>query len=67
MVSKFLKRDTAYEENLDKVYVLVWGQCTDFMQSCIKSSPSYKTINNSRDVVELLKAIKRVTFHFEEE
>eukprot|EP00957_Ditylum_brightwellii_P008000 606342-Ditylum_brightwellii.AAC.1 len=50
-VSKFLKREKAYEENLGKAYTLVWGHCTDFMQSCIKSSPSYKTINNSRDVV----------------
>eukprot|EP00957_Ditylum_brightwellii_P038851 2936691-Ditylum_brightwellii.AAC.1 len=36
------------------------------MQSCIKSSPSYKTITNSKDVVELLKAIKGATFHFKE-
>eukprot|EP00957_Ditylum_brightwellii_P099912 7613597-Ditylum_brightwellii.AAC.1 len=67
MVSNFLKREPAYEEDLCKAYVLVWGQCTDFIQSHIKSYPSYKTINNSRDVVELLKAIKGTTFYFEEE
>eukprot|EP00957_Ditylum_brightwellii_P067414 5117441-Ditylum_brightwellii.AAC.1 len=49
MVSKLLKRDMAHEENLGKAYTLVWGKYTDSMQSCITSSSSYETINNSKD------------------
>eukprot|EP00957_Ditylum_brightwellii_P082600 6280297-Ditylum_brightwellii.AAC.1 len=67
MVSKFLKSKTTYEENLGKAYICVWGQCSDFIQSCIKPFLSYKAINNIKDAIEFLKAIKGATFHFEEE
>ena len=54
-------------ENRNKVYSLVWPQCTESMHAKIKSHKDYLTIEASLNGIELLKIIKLICFNIEDE
>ena len=54
-------------ENRNKVYSLVWPQCTESMHAKIKSHKDYLTIESSLNGIELLKIIKLICFNIEDE
>lgn len=66
-VKEWLKRSNMREENIQKVYSLVWGQCTEILQAKLGVLKNFKTIKDSYDAVALLKEIKGTTFKFEDE
>lgn len=54
-------------ENRQKVYSLVWQQCTDTLHAKIKSMSVFSTIEAALDGIALLKAIKLICFNIEDE
>jgi hypothetical protein len=64
-VDEYLKRDLKINENFDKLYTLIYGQCTDFMLEKLESLNDYKTIKQGFDAIKLIKAIKSLTYQFE--
>jgi hypothetical protein len=54
-------------ENRQKVFSLVWQQCTESMQAKIKAHRDYKTIEQALDGIELLRVIKLICFNIEDE
>ena len=55
-------------ENRNKVYSLVWLQCTtELMHAKIKSRCDYLSIEASLNGIELLKVIKVIYFNLEDE
>jgi hypothetical protein len=55
------------KENRNKVYSLVWQQCTESMHAKIKSNKDYKDIEEALDGIRLLKIIKLICFNIEDE
>lgn len=64
-VNDFVKRKKLYYENTDKVYTIIWGQCSDALQAKLKGSPSYKKYNPVKCPISLLNDIKQVSLRFE--
>jgi hypothetical protein len=50
---------------MEKVYSLIFGQCTEYMVAKLKGLPDYGNLNDSVELIKLLKAIKGLTYHFE--
>jgi hypothetical protein len=54
-------------ENRQKVFSLVWQQCTESMHAKIKSNRDYQTIERTLDGIDLLRVIKLICFNIEDE
>ncbi len=54
-------------ENRQKVFSLVWQQCTESMHAKIKAHRDYKTIEQALNGIDLLRIIKLICFNIEDE
>ena len=55
-----------YQENLKKLYALVWGQCTDIMQQKLESSVGWNAVWQSGNGLDLLiMMIKNIAYAFQ--
>jgi hypothetical protein len=54
-------------ENRQKIYSLVWQQCTEAMHAKVKAHREFKTIELALDGIELLRIIKLICFNIEDE
>ena len=66
-VKEFVARKSKYAQNKDAVYMVIWGQCSKPMQDKIKAVKSFNVIDDSKDVLLLLKAIKGISHKYESE
>jgi hypothetical protein len=55
------------KENRQKLFSMVWQQCTENLHAKIKSNREYQKIEQSLDGVELLRVIKLICFNIEDE
>ena len=61
----YVSQKERYVENKDKLYSVIWGQCSDSIQSSLQSKHTFSRIDESRDCLELLKEIKGIMYNFE--
>jgi hypothetical protein len=54
-------------ENRQKVFSLVWQQCTESMHAKIKAHREYQSIETKLDGIDLLRVIKLICFDIEDE
>jgi hypothetical protein len=54
-------------ENRQKIFSLVWQQCTEAMHAKVKAHREFKTIELALDGIELLRIIKLICFNIEDE
>jgi hypothetical protein len=54
-------------ENRQKLFSLVWQQCTEPMQAKIKAHRDYQSIEQTLNGIELLRIIKLICFNIEDE
>ena len=54
-------------ENRQKIFSLVWQQCTESMHAKIKNHREYQTIEQTLNGIELLRVIKLICFKIEDE
>jgi hypothetical protein len=66
-IDAYIKRSAIQDNNVQKAYSLVLGQCTDLLQSKMKQQNTWATIALAQDVIELVKLIKAITFWFEDQ
>ena len=59
-LKRYITRETHLEENISKVYSIVWRQCTSALQAVIKGVDGYGEKAAIHDLVWLLKEIKKV-------
>jgi hypothetical protein len=64
-VVEYVRRNNKLTQNMETVYSLILGQCTEYMVAKLKGLPEYNSFNDSVDLIKLLKAIKGLTHHFE--
>ena len=61
----YVSRKERYMENKDELYSVIWGQCSDTIQSKLQSKSTFSDIDKSRDYILLLKEIKGIMYNFE--
>ena len=54
-------------ENRQKLFSLVWQQCTESMHAKIKAHREYQTIEQALNGIDLLRVIKLICFNIEDE
>ncbi len=54
-------------ENRQKIFSLVWQQCTKSMHAKIKAHRDYQTVEQALDGIDLLRIIKLICFNIEDE
>jgi hypothetical protein len=64
-IDEYVKRKILLEDNMQTVYSLVWGQCTDVMRHKIEALDVYETISTDADGLGLLKAMKDLVYNFQ--
>ena len=62
-----VKRDDILDENLQKAYSLIFGQCTELLKSKLKSSINWDAMSSTYDMFALLEAIKTIIYKFEDQ
>jgi hypothetical protein len=55
------------KENRQKIFSLVWQQCTESMHAKIKNHSHYHSIEQNLNGIELLRVIKLICFNIEDE
>ena len=60
-VKAYCQQEEELMNNVNKVYVLVWGQCTASLQAVIKGHEKYEEKHKRRDVLWLFGQIKTIT------
>jgi hypothetical protein len=61
-VDQLIKRRAILNDNIQKAYSLVLGQCTEFLQSKLKQQQTWNAVSTSQNAIDLLKLIKTITF-----
>ena len=57
------KREETYISNMQQIYSLIWGQCTETMQAKLEGLVNYESINNASDALTLLREMKKIAFN----
>ena len=60
----YVKRDGILDENLQKAYYLIHGQCTKLLKSKLKTSANWETVSSQYDMLGLLEAINTIIYKF---
>jgi hypothetical protein len=63
----YVQREMDLLTNMQAVYSLVWGQCSDALQAKIKGEEDYKTKSKEYNTIWLLETLKRVTAGIDDE
>ena len=61
-IDLYVKRDGILDENLQKAYSLIFGQCTELLKSKLNSSVNWDAMSSTYDMFALLEAIKTITY-----
>jgi hypothetical protein len=64
-LSNFVKRRVELDDNMQKLYALVWGQCNPHMKSKLEAVDTFEVFDDLQDPVALLKKIKGMTYRFD--
>jgi hypothetical protein len=66
-LDSYIKRKAMLDNNIQKTYSLVIGQCTDLLQSKLKQQAQWATISEDQDAIALISLIKSITLRFEDQ
>ena len=63
-IDLYVKRDGILDENIQKAYSLIFGQCTEIIESKLKSSVNWDSMSSTYDMFAILEAIKTIIYKF---
>ena len=58
---KIVYKKQALKNNINKIYAIVWGQCTSGVKSVLKGEEDFEKREEEVDCLWLLKSIKKIT------
>ena len=61
-IDLYVKQDGILDENLQKSYSLIFGQCNELLESKLKSSVNWDAMSSTYDMFVLLQAIKTIIY-----
>jgi hypothetical protein len=65
-VDEYVKRKNKIAANCETVFSLILGQCSEYMRAKREGLGSYETTKYSFDMIALIKAIKGLTYQFDQ-
>ena len=63
-VKNFVKRKSTLQDNMSKMYSLLWGQCSEPMRAKVKAMLTFEVVKEQMDMIGLLDLIRKSTFDF---
>ena len=60
-IKSYVAQEEQLKNNINKVYAIIWGQCSSSLQAVIKGDDNFDIRHRRRDVVWLLTQIKTVS------
>ena len=66
-VDAYVKRYSILDENIQKAYSIMLGQCTELPKSKLKTTTDWTTVSTEFDLLGLMKTIRSVIFKFEDQ
>jgi hypothetical protein len=63
-VDLWTKREEKLERDMERLYPLVWDQCSPALQDKLKALPLYNTFKAARDSLTLLKEVKKLSYMY---
>ena len=63
----YVKRDGILDENLQKAYSLIHGQCTELLKSKLNTSANWETVSSQNDMLGFLESINTIIYKFEDQ
>ena len=66
-LDSLIKHETILDANIQSLYSLVIGQCTDLIQTKLKQQNNWATVHDKQDGITLLTLIKTVIHWFEDQ
>ena len=63
--SVYCKREETYRSNMEQIFALIWGQCTEALQAKLQGLDNFDELNTNSDALGLLKEMKAIAFNFQ--
>ena len=60
-IKEYVRRETDYNNNMNKAYALILGQCTPAVKVKLEHRADWEDIKTNHDPIALIKAVKQVT------
>jgi len=65
-VEGIAKHENTFEENMDKLFSVILGQCTELMKERIRNTIGYMVVSKNQDGLAILKMIQKICLNFED-
>lgn len=62
VIAEYYKKTTEMDENIGKLYAIVWGQCSDSLREKVKALTGYNIMMQNGAGVDLLIAIRDIAY-----
>ena len=66
-VKEYVKQTSRLQENIKRLWALVWGQCSDTIRTRLQALDAYEDMHSASDGLQLLIAIKDLMFNVQEQ
>ena len=66
-MKEVIRKRREVKNQVQQLYSLVTGQCTEAMMARVEAHPDYEVTNDARDGVALLRIIRSICFDFQEQ
>jgi hypothetical protein len=66
-INEYIKREATLQENMQKAYYLILGQCTELLKAKLKQFNEWYRLSSTFDVLGLTRLIKSICFKFHEQ
>ena len=66
-VKEYVKQTSRLQENIKRLWALVWGQCSDTIRTRLQALDTYEDMHAASNGLHLLIAIKDLMFNVQEQ
>ena len=66
-VKEYVKQTSRLQENIKRLWALVWGQCSDTIRTRLQALETYDDMHTASNGLQLLIAIKDLMFNIQEQ
>ena len=66
-VKEYVKQTSRLQENIKRLWALVWGQCSDTIRTRLQALDTYENMHAASDGLRLLVAIKDLMYNVQEQ
>jgi hypothetical protein len=66
-IDQYIRQEAMLQENMQRAYSLVLGQCSKLLRAKLKQSSDWAQVSSAFDVLGLTKLIKSIVFKFDDQ